>query len=249
MRQGGQGRTLRVAGAGVGRGRAPVPNLVLTDGVAQHSMRVPGPGRLDHLAVQHSRGRWPERSAWAAYARPEPEEPAPAPGSVFRDSLLVLRRISAGGWGWRAPCCSPQPAQRGHQELPPTGPGVGQRPHRRRPALPFAPPRLHAAALCRKRTRRRASAGHGPGHPEPRGDGRGGPVPQPGAGSGRGWRPAPGPAVRRQGLRVEPGAGVPGTPLPQPSGPGPGPDRPAGGRRSLPWSSTATQGAGPGLPG
>ena len=62
-------------------------------------MRVPRPGRLDHLAVQHSRGRWPERSTWAAYARPESEEPAPAPGSVFRDSLLVLRRISGRRMG------------------------------------------------------------------------------------------------------------------------------------------------------
>ncbi len=71
----------------------PAPNLVRTDGVAHHYMRVPGPGRLEHLAYQHSLGRRPERSPWAGYARPQPEEPSPAPGSVFQSGLLVLRRV------------------------------------------------------------------------------------------------------------------------------------------------------------
>lgn len=71
----------------------PEPNLVPTDGVAQHSMRVSGPGRLEHLTAQYRSGRRPERSRWVAYARPQSGGQPDTPHNVFQDRLLVLRRM------------------------------------------------------------------------------------------------------------------------------------------------------------
>ena len=77
----------------------PVPNLVPTEGLAQHPLRVSGPGRLDHLAVQYQSGRRPERSRWVAYARPQPESQPEIPRGVFHDQLLVLRRVDGRRMG------------------------------------------------------------------------------------------------------------------------------------------------------
>ena len=71
----------------------PEANLVPTDGVPQHFLRVTGPGRLEHLAAQYRNGRRPERSQWAAYARPQPEGQPEYPRSVFQNRLLALRRV------------------------------------------------------------------------------------------------------------------------------------------------------------
>lgn len=75
------------------------PNLVPTDGVPQHSLRVPGPGRLEHLAAQYGNGRRPERSRWAAYARPQPEGQPGTPHGVFQGRLLALRRVEGRRMG------------------------------------------------------------------------------------------------------------------------------------------------------
>ncbi len=77
----------------------PVPNLVPTEGLAQHPLRVSGPGRLEHLTAQYQRGRRPERSRWVAYARPQLELPAGPTGSVFHDRLLVLCRVDGRRMG------------------------------------------------------------------------------------------------------------------------------------------------------
>ncbi len=77
----------------------PEPNLVPTDGVAQCSMRVSGPGRLEHLATQYKNGRRPDRSRWAAYARTQPETPSETSHSVFQDRLLVLRKVDGRRMG------------------------------------------------------------------------------------------------------------------------------------------------------
>ena len=77
----------------------PEPNLVPTNAVAHRSMRVSGPGRLEHLTAQYRNGRRPERSRWAAYARPQPEAPPEVPHGVFQDRLLVLRRVDGRRMG------------------------------------------------------------------------------------------------------------------------------------------------------
>ncbi len=70
-----------------------VPNLVPTEGVPMASLRVPGPGRLAHLEQQYANERRPERSRWAAYARPRPDGPPEIAGPVFDSQMLVLRRV------------------------------------------------------------------------------------------------------------------------------------------------------------
>ncbi len=70
----------------------PEPKLVTTAGVAQHQMRVSGPGRMNHLAAQYENDRRPERSRWVAYTRAQPDPDPAAHGGVFHDRLLVLRR-------------------------------------------------------------------------------------------------------------------------------------------------------------
>ena len=77
----------------------PEPNLVPTNAVAHRSMRVSGPGRLEHLTAQYRNGRRPERSRWAAYARPQPEASPEVPRGVFQDRLLVLRRVDGRRMG------------------------------------------------------------------------------------------------------------------------------------------------------
>ena len=72
----------------------PEPNLIPAEGVAQHTLRVSGPGRLNHLAAQYRSGRRPERSRWVAYARAQPESEPAHPSGVFHERLLVLRRES-----------------------------------------------------------------------------------------------------------------------------------------------------------
>ena len=71
----------------------PTPNLIPTDGIAQNSLRVSGPGRLAHLTTQYQNNRRPERSQWVAYARAEPEAQPSVPHGVFHGRLLVLRRV------------------------------------------------------------------------------------------------------------------------------------------------------------
>ncbi len=70
----------------------PPPNLVPTDGIGGHRLRVSGRGRLDHLIAQYENGRRPDRSRWAAYAAPRIESEALTRHSVFDSRLLVLRR-------------------------------------------------------------------------------------------------------------------------------------------------------------
>ena len=70
----------------------PAPNLVPTSGIAEHQMRVTGPGRLGHLEVQYERGRRPDRSPWAGYTRENRDTSVVPGGSHFDDLLLVLRR-------------------------------------------------------------------------------------------------------------------------------------------------------------
>ena len=77
----------------------PEPNLIPAEGVAQHTLRVSGPGRLNHLAAQYRSGRRPERSRWVAYARAQPEAEPALPGGVFHERLLVLRRANGGRMG------------------------------------------------------------------------------------------------------------------------------------------------------
>ena len=77
----------------------PAPNLVPTVGVAQHPLRVSGPGRLEHLTAQYERGRRPERSRWVAYAQAQPESQPAVPSSVFDDRLLALRRVDGRSMG------------------------------------------------------------------------------------------------------------------------------------------------------
>ncbi|MYE40089.1 MAG: type I-U CRISPR-associated protein Cas5/Cas6 [Chloroflexi bacterium] len=72
----------------------PEPNLIPTDGVALHSMRVFGQGRLEHLEVQYQNGRRPDRARWTAYTRPQPERQPESPHSLFQSRLLTLRRVS-----------------------------------------------------------------------------------------------------------------------------------------------------------
>ena len=77
----------------------PEPNLIPTEGVAQYSMRVSGPGRLEHLTSQYRNGRRPERSRWAAYARAQPEEQPEVTHGVFQNRLLALRRVDGRRMG------------------------------------------------------------------------------------------------------------------------------------------------------
>ena len=77
----------------------PPPNLVPADGVAQQSLRVSGPGRLEHLQVQYRNNRRPERSRWVAYAPAQPESPPQAPHGVFQEGLLALRRVQGRRMG------------------------------------------------------------------------------------------------------------------------------------------------------
>ena len=77
----------------------PEPNLIPTDAVAQRSMRVSGPGRLEHLTAQYRNGRRPDRSRWAGYARTQPEAQQDMSNGVFRDRLLVLRRVNGRRMG------------------------------------------------------------------------------------------------------------------------------------------------------
>ena len=77
----------------------PEPNLVPTDAVAQRSMRVSGPGRLEHLTAQYRNGRRPDRSRWAGYARAQPEAQQGMSTGVFQDRLLVLRRVEGRRMG------------------------------------------------------------------------------------------------------------------------------------------------------
>ncbi len=125
------------------------PNLVPTDGVPQHSMRVPGPGRLEHLAAQYRSGRRPERSRWAAYARPQPEGQPGTPHSLFQDRLLALRRVDGRRMGLESTLqltgklrnavvkCCPEPVPEwvsGHNH----DGGPSQEPHLAFLPLPFA---------------------------------------------------------------------------------------------------------------
>ena len=77
----------------------PAPNLVPTEGVAQHSLRVSGLGRLEHLAAQYQSERRPERSRWVAYARAQSDIQPAVPTSVFHDQMLVLRRVDGRRMG------------------------------------------------------------------------------------------------------------------------------------------------------
>ncbi len=77
----------------------PEPNWIPTEGVAQHMLRTPGPGRSDHLKTQYSNGRRPERSRWVGYARPRGVTESATPGSVFHDQLLTLRHVAGGRMG------------------------------------------------------------------------------------------------------------------------------------------------------
>ena len=77
----------------------PEPNLVPTAGVARTPLRVSGLGRMDHLAAQYQSGRRPERSRWVAYARTQQESQPAALGGVFRNRLLVLRRVEGRRMG------------------------------------------------------------------------------------------------------------------------------------------------------
>ena len=77
----------------------PDPNLFPTEGVAQHPLRVSGPGRLEHLTAQYQSNRRPERSRWAAYTRAQPESQPEAHHGVFRDRLLALRQVDGRRMG------------------------------------------------------------------------------------------------------------------------------------------------------
>ena len=71
----------------------PDPNLVPTEGLARHPLRVSGPGRLDHLTAQYQSGRRPERSRWVSYTQPQPDTRPEIPQGAFDNRLLALRRI------------------------------------------------------------------------------------------------------------------------------------------------------------
>ena len=71
----------------------PTPNLVPTEGLTHHPLRVPGPGRLDHLIGQYQSERRPERSRWTAYGQAQPPIHPAEPHSVFHDRLLVMRVV------------------------------------------------------------------------------------------------------------------------------------------------------------
>ena len=75
-------------------GDPPAPNLVPREGSGRMRLRVPAPGRLEHLAEQHRRGLRPEHARWVGYGAPAPEPPARAAGSVFHSRMLLLRRTS-----------------------------------------------------------------------------------------------------------------------------------------------------------
>ena len=70
----------------------PDPNLVPTDGLGRHPLRVSGPGRLDHLTAQYQSNRRPERSRWVSYTQPQPEIRPEIPRGAFDNHLLALRR-------------------------------------------------------------------------------------------------------------------------------------------------------------
>ena len=71
----------------------PDPNLIPTEGLARHPLRVSGPGRLDHLTAQYQSNRRPERSRWVSYTQPQPETQPEIPQGAFDNRLLALRRI------------------------------------------------------------------------------------------------------------------------------------------------------------
>ena len=71
----------------------PDPNLIPTEGLARHPLRVSGPGRLDHLTAQYQSNRRPERSRWVSYTQPQPETQPEVPQGAFDNRLLALRRI------------------------------------------------------------------------------------------------------------------------------------------------------------
>ena len=77
----------------------PPPNLIPTEGLAQRPLRVPGPGRLEHLAAQYRSNRRPERSRWVSYAPAQPEHRPEIPDGVFDGRLLVLGRVSGSRLG------------------------------------------------------------------------------------------------------------------------------------------------------
>ena len=70
----------------------PDPNLVPTEGLGRHPLRVSGPGRLDHLTAQYQSSRRPERSRWVSYTQPQPETRPEIPQGAFDNRLLALRR-------------------------------------------------------------------------------------------------------------------------------------------------------------
>ena len=77
----------------------PRPTLIPTEGVAQRSLRVSGPGRLEHLRSQYRNNLRPERSRWVAYTPVRLESQPTVPHGVFHERLLALRRMDGGRLG------------------------------------------------------------------------------------------------------------------------------------------------------
>ena len=81
----------------------PEPNLAPTAGVAQHPLRVPGLGRLEHLTAQYQRGAQTRTLTMGCLRPSATGKPAEAPGAASSmTSYWCCAGWTVGGWDWRA---------------------------------------------------------------------------------------------------------------------------------------------------